>query len=524
MSTEPGRIMTESQPTKEMKLRIIVHDNDIRKITLSGKPQTLDSLVEQLEEKLGLLYKFSLQYEDPDFNNAFVNLTDITDLPDKSTLKIIALVPAPTSSIASTASTDDTEILSFSSPESRSSLTRSPWPDTFDIPYFPVDIEYRLRQGNLLYMRDKTYLQVSRDMKHEILEKLAEAIYSFKAYPCDQEFNDVATALIQKHPCLTEPGSVNGCNSWKNSIKFKMGNYRTKLRRAGCTDVTVNQGKRKGQAPQRGIKRPKRFEINFLPNFPDGEDETSMEFKRKELVEEMKKRRPPAALITKNMDSTFALRRQELVNLEPPVKDTMERWPALFTECQILEEFCRLSSKNLNTEFFKELDKYTPRFFEIFKTKGGSVGQKLKTYLQQVTPESTDVTAKRTAVLRGLPVILGDENTDFFMTCFDCDDPGISHTPIGILTTVPEDEQLSLDSLHLQTSGTAIILEGRIVMDDLENLPHAMCLLFGLTYALNLEYPQQLKYTFDFIQRVLLSLGHKSLKPKIQSLKNLLMQ
>lgn len=100
----------------------------------------------------------------------------------------------------------------------------------------------------------------------------------------------------------------------------------------------------------------------------------------------------------------------------------------------------------------------------------------------------------------------------------------MSHTPIGILTIIPEDRQASPDSLHLQSSGTAIILEGKIVMDDLGNLPHAMCLLFGLTYALNLEYPQQLKYTFDFIQRVILSLGHKSLKPKIQSLKNLLMQ
>lgn len=314
-------------------LRIIVHDNDIRKITLSAKPHTLDSLVEQLEKKLELQYKFSIQYEDPDFNNALVNLTDITDLPDKPTLKIIALVSTPT---PSTASTDDTEILSFSSPESRSSLTRSPWPDTFEIPYFPVDIEYRLRQGNLLYMRDKTYLQVPRDMKHEILEKLAEAIYSFKAYPSDQDFNDVATALIHKHPCLIEPGSANGCNGWKNSIKFKMGNYRTKLRRAGCTDVAVNERKRKGQAPHTSIKRPKRFEINFLPNFPDGEDETSTESKRKELVEEMRKRHPTAALITKNMDSTFALRRQELVNLEPPVKDTMERWPALFTEGQVI--------------------------------------------------------------------------------------------------------------------------------------------------------------------------------------------
>jgi len=32
--------------------------------------------------------------------------------------------------------------------------------------------------------------------------------------------------------------------------------------------------------------------------------------------------------------------------------------------------------------------------------------------------QGTDVNGKRTAVLRGLPVILGDENNDFFKTCF----------------------------------------------------------------------------------------------------------
>ena len=92
------------------------------------------------------------------------------------------------------------------------------------------------------------------------------------------------------------------------------------------------------------------------------------------------------------------------------------------------------------------------------------------------------------------------------------------------MTVIPEASLASPDSLYLESSGTAIILEGTTVMDDLQNLPDAMCVLFGLIYALNLEYPPQLKNTFDFIQRVLLSLGHKSLKPKIQSLKNLLMQ
>lgn len=48
--------------------------------------------------------------------------------------------------------------------------------------------------------------------------------------------------------------------------------------------------------------------------------------------------------------------------------------------------------------------------------------------------------------------------------------------------------------------------------------------LFSLIYALNLEYPRTLKNIFEFIQRVLLSLGPKSLKPKLQSLKTLLRQ
>ncbi|XP_073668726.1 uncharacterized protein [Paramisgurnus dabryanus] len=236
----------------------------------------------------------------------------------------------------------------------------------------------------------------------------------------------------------------------------------------------------------------------------------------------MKKRCPTATLISKIMDSTYALRRQELVNSEPPVKDTIERWPALFTESQVMAEFCRLTSKNLKIEFFKELDKYTPRCLDIFKSKGGRAGQTLKAYLHQVAPGNTDVTAKRTAVLRGLLILLGDENKDFFMTCFDCDEPDLANTSIGILTVIPEGTPPLPDSLNLESSATALILEGTIVMDHLENLPAAFCQLFGLIYALNLKYPEQIKNTMDFIQRVLLSLGHKTLRPKIQSLKNLL--
>lgn len=62
-------------------------------------------------------------------------------------------------------------------------------------------------------------------------------MYGFKAYPSDEEIGMAAEALVAKHHCLKEAGSETG---WKNSIKFNMGNFRNKMRWAGCQEVTVN--------------------------------------------------------------------------------------------------------------------------------------------------------------------------------------------------------------------------------------------------------------------------------------------
>lgn len=88
--------------------------------------------------------------------------------------------------------------------------------------------------------------------------------------------------------------------------------------------------------------------------------------------------------------------------------------------------------------------------------------------------------------------------------------PGVD---VGLLTVSSEDAVIS----------TAIIIEGGIVMENLKNLPQALCLVFGLTYTLNLAYPESMKNTMRFIQQVMLGMGKKEkLLPKLQSLKNLL--
>lgn len=57
-----------------MIVRVIVQDSDIQKITLPEKPDDIDTLIKLLEGRLELKYKFTIQYEDPDFNNALCNL------------------------------------------------------------------------------------------------------------------------------------------------------------------------------------------------------------------------------------------------------------------------------------------------------------------------------------------------------------------------------------------------------------------------------------------------------------------
>ncbi|TKS65972.1 hypothetical protein D9C73_000038 [Collichthys lucidus] len=206
-------------------------------------------------------------------------------------------------------------------------------------------------------------------------------------------------------------------------------------------------------------------------------------------------------------------------------------------------EFSRIVDKNLKQEFYQSIDRHSPRLLEIFGSKRGNVGQLLTQISQQtklsyrsllvfnfsyltcvivfISQKTTDPTAIRTKVLRGLPIILGDDPTNFFKAGFvnSDDDDSFHDLDIGILL-IERDGTVLTSSQHLSPASLKIIIEGEVVMDNIQDLPKAMCILFGLTYALHLNYPKTMKLTFQFIQQVLLSLGHTDLKPKLQTLKN----
>uniref|UniRef100_A0A9J7Z8C0 TAFA chemokine like family member 5 n=1 Tax=Cyprinus carpio carpio TaxID=630221 RepID=A0A9J7Z8C0_CYPCA len=124
------------------KLLVIVSQDDSRKLLLpDGIPESVDEFIEKVREAFGLNGRFSLQYQDKDFGDVFVNLTNPGELQSLGTLKIISL-PDKDSFTAQTnggtqsddalssvgsGDTDDTIILS--SPGSETVSTRNQqWP------------------------------------------------------------------------------------------------------------------------------------------------------------------------------------------------------------------------------------------------------------------------------------------------------------------------------------------------------------------------------------------------------------
>lgn len=88
------------------------------------------------------------------------------------------------------------------------------------------------------------------------------------------------------------------------------------------------------------------------------------------------------------------------------------------------------------------------------------------------------------------------------------------------LLTVIKDNDTS--PVHFQPVKISVVIESEIV-GSLSRFADAFLVMFGLIYALHLNYPRGLTNTFEFIQKILLGLDEGKLSPKLQSLKNDLM-
>ena len=97
--------------------------------------------------------------------------------------------------------------------------------------------------------------------------------------------------------------------------------------------MDVNR-KRKAGEEDGTLKRPKRREVNHVPDYPQHHDDSTLEEERVALVDETKKKKKNTTLIRHKMELTFSLRRREVVDGQPMVSEVQQRFPLLPFSCE----------------------------------------------------------------------------------------------------------------------------------------------------------------------------------------------
>ncbi|KAL7382087.1 hypothetical protein ABVT39_016834 [Epinephelus coioides] len=126
------------------------------------------------------------------------------------------------------------------------------------------------------------------------------------------------------------------------------------------------------------------------------------------------------SVIDTNMNKTFAARRLEIVNSSPSVEHVQERWPALFLEHQVRAEYQRITNQQLRVELYAALDQHTDRLLATAREmqgKSGRCAQKISSILKAYSQQTQDINVDRIAVLRCLPVLLQEDDSELFYTC-----------------------------------------------------------------------------------------------------------
>ncbi|XP_028436319.1 uncharacterized protein LOC114557165 [Perca flavescens] len=471
-----------------MLLRIIVSENDIRRLSIEDVPSSVEELYQVLRTKLGLRGGFILQFEDPDFNNQLCNLTDIKELPlGRATLKVLFTADDITDSTLDTCS-----LPCLSSGDSVD------WPDPFPIPQFSHDVELQLKEANCRYAKDGSVMVISKGLKTDILDTLADCMSKISAYPERHHYENVAKALVEKHPSLKEPGSGKGWYSWFHSLKFKLGNYRQKLSAAGCPEVVINKRKA-GGSKGKCVKKSKKGEVHYCPDPPEGQSAENMEEKRKMMEAEMLKRDPDHQLIEDLMVATFSQRRKEIIGDQPLITEVISRWPALLHERQIRAEFKRIVTTDLVETFLDGLDGLVPRLLELYKAATKSrKKQSLKDILDCLQKDDTNE-RRRTAALLGLPHYMSGEDPSTVIRMCNAHgetlDEAMKGMQLGLLIGYEDAER---DAFPKEIFNIAVVVEEKIVLHNIKDVAWSYAMLMGVIYCVNLEYPEAMKYSFEF--------------------------
>ncbi|KAK2815046.1 hypothetical protein Q7C36_023312 [Tachysurus vachellii] len=221
------------------------------------------------------------------------------------------------------------------------------------------------------------------------------------------------------------------------------------------------------------------------------------------------------------MSITFSYRRKEVVQENPAAGEFKARCPALFPIDEINAEFQHITTVPLETTFMAQLDSYLPQLTSIFNNNGGVSGQKLAKHLvnlQEVnicnpfTHATSDINLKRASVPKALCIYLGEDDGHLIREYKDIEGDDIQRdlqkSTMGVYVINKEGGEIGAHD------DIGIHVEGEIILDNIGSVAQACAMMLGVIYVLNMAYPKELKYFYEFIQKVLLKMDGERLSPK----------
>ena len=158
-----------------MKLRVILSENDIRKLTLDRSPESVENLITIMKEKYSLdgNTDWVVQYEDPDFRNKLCNLDHIDELKDSYTIKLLAKT-SEVNQESSSDSNDNSIVTTTVAVDPHLRVVKGCIPTPFILSEFSHQTELSLQQAMKVYDVNGTYYNPPRDVKSSIIESVAD--------------------------------------------------------------------------------------------------------------------------------------------------------------------------------------------------------------------------------------------------------------------------------------------------------------------------------------------------------------
>ncbi|KAL2084915.1 hypothetical protein ACEWY4_020433 [Coilia grayii] len=169
----------------------------------------------------------------------------------------------------------------------------------------------------------------------------------------------------------------------------------------------------------------------------------------------------------------------------------------------ICKEFTRVTTKDLLGTFRAALHMFTPRLLKLYRARKGAFSRDMEKLLEELDEQTSDIALhRRQAALEGLPIFLRENADKFYRTCLatDPEDRWTKGVQMGVLTVLEDDTQHTVID-------NVLVLEEIVVLRDVPDFPTALAYVFGLLYALNMEFPKELKYTFETIQHIFMEMS-----------------